>query len=197
MPELIGPLILFALAMALTPGPNNIMVTASAANFGFSRVMPHMLGVTLGFVVMLLALGLGLTGLFQAEPRLHLAMKYLGAAYLLYLAWRIARAGDGNGGSARARPITFLEAAAFQWINPKAWIIAFGALTAYTTVGGSMVGEVALIVAVFAVITFPSLAIWALFGVGLGKWLHRPHARTAFNWSMAALLVLSLVPVFW
>jgi threonine/homoserine/homoserine lactone efflux protein len=197
MPDLIGPLILFALAMALTPGPNNIMVTASAANFGFRRVMPHMLGVTLGFAVMLLALGLGLTGLFQAEPRLHLAMKYLGAAYLLYLAWRIARAGDGNGGTARAQPITFLEGAAFQWINPKAWIIAFGALTAYTTVGGSMVGEVALIVAVFAVITFPSLAIWALFGVGLGSWLHRPRARAAFNWSMAALLVLSLAPVFW
>lgn len=197
MPELIGPLILFALAMALTPGPNNIMVTASAANFGFRRVVPHMLGVTLGFAVMLLALGLGLAGVFHTEPRLHLAMKYLGAAYLLYLAWRIARAGEGNGGSARARPITFLEGAAFQWINPKAWIIALGAMTAYTTVGGSMVREVALIAAVFGTVTLPSLVIWALFGAGLGNWLHKPSARTAFNWSMAALLVLSLVPVFW
>lgn len=197
MPELIGPLVLFALTMALTPGPNNIMVTASAANFGFRRAVPHMLGVTLGFVFMLLALGLGLTGLFHAEPRIHVVLKYLGAAYLLYLAWRIARAGDSDGKGARDRPITFLEGAAFQWINPKAWIIAFGAMTAYTTVGGSMVSEVALIAAVFAVITFPSLAIWALFGVGLGRWLKGPGARAAFNWSMAALLVLSLVPVFW
>ncbi|MGQ0675204.1 MAG: LysE family translocator [Rhodospirillales bacterium] len=197
MPELIGPLVLFALAMALTPGPNNIMVTASAANFGFRRVMPHMLGVTLGFALMLLALGLGLGGLFQTEPRLHLAMKYLGAAYLLYLAWRIARAGESADGAGRPRPITFFEAVLFQWVNPKAWIIALGALTAYTTVGGSMTREVALIVGVFAVVTFPSLAVWASFGAGLGRWLGDPRVRAAFNWSMAALLVLSLVPVFW
>ena len=195
MPELIGPLFLFALTMALTPGPNNIMVTASAANFGFRRAVPHMVGVTLGFVLMLAAVGLGLAGLFQAEPRLHLAMKYLGAAYLLYLAWRIARAGDSDGQNGRARPIGFVEAVLFQWINPKAWIIALGALTAYTSVGGSMLNDVGLIVAVFAVVTFPSLAVWALFGAGLGRWLRRPGARAAFNWSMAALLVLSLIPV--
>jgi threonine/homoserine/homoserine lactone efflux protein len=197
MPELIGPLILFAVAMALTPGPNNIMVTASAANFGFRRVVPHMLGVTLGFVVMLLAVGLGLGGLFQAEPRLHHAMKYLGAAYLLYLAWRIANAGDGGNGAGRPRPISFFEAALFQWINPKAWIIALGALTAYTTVGGAMTREVALIAFVFALVTFPSLAVWAWFGTALGRWLGRPGARAAFNWTMAAFLALSLAPVFW
>lgn len=195
MIDLIGPLFLFAATMALTPGPNNIMVTASAANFGFRRAVPHMIGVTLGFAFMILAVGLGLAGLFQAEPRLHLMMKYLGAAYLLYLAWRIARAGEDGGRSAAARPIGFLEAALFQWINPKAWIIAVGAMTAYTSVGGSMLNEVALIVAVFALVTFPSLAVWALFGAGLGQWLKRPAARTAFNWSMAALLVLSLIPV--
>lgn len=197
MSELLGPLTLFALTMALTPGPNNIMVTASAANFGFRRAVPHMLGIALGFGVMLLALGMGLTGLFQAEPRIHIVLKYLGAAYLLYLAWRIARAGDSDGKDGRDRPITFFEAALFQWINPKAWIIAFGALTAYTTVGGSMAREVTLIAAVFTVVTFPSVAIWALFGAGLGRWLKHPGARAAFNWSMAALLVLSLVPVFW
>jgi len=197
MPELMGPLFLFAAAMALTPGPNNIMVTASAANFGFRRVMPHMVGVTLGFAFMILAVGLGLAGLFQAAPSLHLALKYLGAAYLLYLAWRIARAGEGDGARADARPIGFLEGAAFQWINPKAWIIAIGAMTTYTTVGGSMLTEMTVISAVFAAVTFPSLAVWAMFGAGLGQWLERPWARNAFNWTMAALLVLSLVPAFW
>lgn len=196
MPELIGPLFLFAVTMALTPGPNNIMVTASAANFGFRRVVPHMTGVTLGFAFMILAVGLGLAGLFRAAPSLHLALKYAGAAYLLYLAWRIARAAEGDGARANGRPIGFLEAALFQWINPKAWIIAIGAMTAYTTVGGSMLNEMALIAAVFAAVTFPSLAVWAMFGAGLGQWLKRPPARNAFNWTMAVLLALSLVPVF-
>jgi threonine/homoserine/homoserine lactone efflux protein len=197
MPELIGPLFLFAVTMALTPGPNNIMVTASAANFGFRRVMPHMVGVTLGFAFMILAVGLGLAGLFQAAPGLHLALKYLGAAYLLYLAWRIAHAGEGDGARANGRPIGFLEGAAFQWINPKAWIIAIGAMTTYTTVGGSMLNEMTVISAIFAAVTFPSLAVWAMFGAGLGRWLKCPWARNAFNWTMAALLVLSLAPAFW
>ncbi len=184
MPELIGPLFLFALAMTLTPGPNR-------------RVVPHMLGVTIGLALMQAALGLGLAGLFQAEPRIHAVLKYLGAAYLLYLAWRIARAGKSGGQNGRDRPITFFEAALFQWVNPKAWMIALGALTAYTTVGGSMLHELGLIVAVLTVLTFPAMSLWALFGTGLGRWLNRPRARAAFNWSMAALLALSLVPVFW
>jgi threonine/homoserine/homoserine lactone efflux protein len=196
MHDLILPLFLFALSMSITPGPNNVMVTASAANFGFRRSVPHMLGVTLGFPVMILALSLGFARMFQAHPQVHQAMKYIGAAYLLYLAWRIARAGDGGGGSdGKARPIGFVEAALFQWINPKAWIIAVGALTTYTTVGGSVLGEAGLIAAVFIVTCFPSLALWALFGAGLGHWLESPRARRAFNWTMAGLLVLSLVPV--
>jgi threonine/homoserine/homoserine lactone efflux protein len=192
---LLGPLFLFALAMSITPGPNNVMVTASAANFGFRRSVPHMLGVTLGFPAMILALSLGFARLFQAYPQIHLAMKYAGAAYLLYLAWRIARAGGDGAAAGKTRPIGFVEAALFQWINPKAWIIAVGALTTYTTVGGSVLGEAALIALIFIVTCFPSLALWALFGAGLGHWLENPRARAIFNWSMAGLLVLSLVPV--
>src|ERR1700736_3802819 len=121
MYELLGPLVLFAAAMCLTPGPNVIMVTASAANFGFRRAIPHMLGITLGFGLMVMAVGFGLAGLFHAEPRLHELLKYAGAAYLLYLAWRIAQAEAAGTDPARAKPINFVEAVLFQCINPKGW----------------------------------------------------------------------------
>src|SRR5215470_19579405 len=124
MHDLVGPLILFAAAMCLTPGPNVVMVTASAANFGFRRAIPHMLGITLGFGFMIMAAGCGLAGLLTAEPRLHGLLKYAGAAYLIWLAWRIAQADAGSSASLRATPITFVEAALFTWVNPKGWVTA-------------------------------------------------------------------------
>ncbi|HEY1385202.1 MAG TPA: LysE family translocator, partial [Dongiaceae bacterium] len=102
---LLGPLLLFSSVMSLTPGPNVVMVTASAANFGFRRVVPHMLGITFGFALLVMAVGLGLMGLFQAEPRLHTVLRYAGGAYLLYLAWRIARSQGGGSAAARMKPI--------------------------------------------------------------------------------------------
>jgi threonine/homoserine/homoserine lactone efflux protein len=194
---LLGPLILFAAAMCLTPGPNVVMVTASAANFGFRRAIPHMLGITLGFGVIIMAVSFGLAGLFEAEPRLHTALKYAGAAYLLYLAWRIAQAGAAGSDSTRARPINFVEAVLFQWINPKSWVIAVGALAAYTTAGGNALGQTAVITGVLVAACFASVAIWAGFGVAIARFLSRPRARRAFSWSMAGLLVISLIPVFW
>lgn len=194
---LMGPLVLFAAVMSFTPGPNVIMVTASAANFGFRRAIPQMLGITLGFGVMIVAVGLGVAGLVQAEPRLHTVLKYAGAAYLIYLAWRIARADARSGAAARGRPIGFFEGALFTWLNPKAWVSALGALGAYTTVGGDVVWETSVIAAVLATACFLSVAMWAGFGAVIGRFLARPRARLAFNWSMAGLLVLSLVPVFW
>jgi threonine/homoserine/homoserine lactone efflux protein len=196
MTELLGPLVLFAAAVTLTPGPNVVLVTASAANFGFRRTIPQMLGITFGFGSMVLAVGLGLAGVVHAEPRLHALLKYAGAAYLLYLAWRIARA-DAASASARARPIGFLEATLFTWMNPKAWVSALGAAAAFTTVGGDVLRESALIAGVLAVFCLISAAVWAGFGVVIGRYLAKPSARVAFNWSMAGLLVLSLIPVFW
>jgi threonine/homoserine/homoserine lactone efflux protein len=194
---LLGPLLLFATVMSLTPGPNVVMVTASAANFGFRRVVPHMLGITLGFGLLVMAVGLGLAGLFQAEPRLHLGLKYAGAAYLLYLAWRIAHADARGDDAARAKPIGFIEAVLFQVINPKGWVFAIGALAAFTTVDGDLVWQTSMIAAVNAATCLLSVVIWAGFGTIIGRYLGNPRNRAIFNWSMAGLLVLSLVPVFW
>lgn len=192
-----GPLVLFAAVMTLTPGPNVVLVTASGANFGFRRTIPQMLGITLGFGFMIVAAGLGLAGLVHAESRLHSVLKYAGAAYLAHLAWRIARADAGSGASARAKPIGFLEAALFTWMNPKAWVSALGALAAYTTVGRHVLRETSVIAAVLAAACLMSCVIWAGFGAVIGRFLANPRARMAFNWSMAGLLVLSLIPVFW
>lgn len=197
MEELLGPLFLFSAAMCLTPGPNVVMITASAANFGFRRAIPHMLGITFGFGFMVLATGLGLAGLFHAEPRLHTLLKYVGAAYLLYLAWRIARANAASRNSTRARPINFIEAVLFTWVNPKGWVTAVGAVAAFTTVGGDMVLQSSVIASVLAAWCLASVVIWAGFGVAISRFLGSPRVRLAFNWSMAGLLVLSLAPVFW
>lgn len=197
MEELLGPLFLFSAAMCLTPGPNVVMITASAANFGFRRAIPHMLGITFGFGFMVLATGLGLAGLFHAEPRLHTLLKYIGAIYLLCLAWRVARADAASSDSTRARPINFIEAVLFTWVNPKGWVTAVGAVAAFTTVGGDMVLQTSVIASVLAAWCLASVVIWAGFGVAIARFLGSPRARMAFNWSMAGLLVLSLAPVFW
>src|SRR5258708_3698523 len=157
MAELLGPLVLFAAAVTLTPGPNIVLVTASAANFGFRRTIPQMLGITFGFGSRVRAPGFGWAGVVHAEPRLHAVLKYAGAAYLLYLAWRIARA-DAAGAAARARPIGFVEATLFTWMNPKAWVSALGAAAAFTTVGGAVVWESGLIAAVLAAFCLLSAA---------------------------------------
>jgi threonine/homoserine/homoserine lactone efflux protein len=193
---LLGPLVLFATAMCLTPGPNVVMVTASAANFGFRPVVPHILGITLGFGLMVMAAGLGLAGLFKAEPRLHMLLKYAGAAYLLYLAWRIARTDTIGNHSVRGRPIGFSEALLFQWVNPKGWIIAIGAMATYTTVEDDVLRTTALIALVLTGACFLSAVVWAAFGAVINRFLGAAMARSVFNWSMAGLLVISLVPVF-
>src|SRR5262249_14610896 len=166
------------------PGPNVVMVTASAANFGFRRAVPHMLGITLGFALLIMASGLGLAGLIQAEPRLHAMLKYLGAAYLIYLAWRIAQAGASSASSARARPIGFIEAMLFQWINPKGWVTAVGALAAYTSMEGNILLQTVVIAGVLAAACLLSVVLWAGFGVSIARFLHHPMARRSFNWSM-------------
>jgi threonine/homoserine/homoserine lactone efflux protein len=189
----------FAISMSGSPGPNNTMVTASGATWGFRRTIPHMLGIAIGLPAMLLALALGVGEVLQAAPWLHQAMRWAGAAYMLWLAWKIATADPdpaGATGSAASRPLSFLQAALFQWVNPKAWVVALGAIAAYTTATGlELIGQTALLGAIFLVVTLPLVAGWTLVGVGAARLLRTRRALRLFNLAMAALLVASLLPM--
>jgi threonine/homoserine/homoserine lactone efflux protein len=185
----------FCFVSSITPGPNNMMLLASGANFGFRRTLPHLLGVTLGFGAMVLAIGLGISGVFTAYPALYSVLRVVGGAYMLWLAWRIATANGIGQANAASRPMSFLEAAAFQWVNPKAWAIALGAITAFVS-PGQLVGGVLIVTGVFTIVNLPCVASWAGFGVVLRRLLDRPWALRAFNVTMAVLLVLSLYPMF-
>ncbi|MFB2533370.1 LysE family translocator [Paracoccus sp. p4-l81] len=187
IPALIG----FAFVTSITPGPNNMMLMASGANFGMRRSLPHLLGVSLGFGLMVALLGLGVERLFQRAPSLGQAMAVLSVVYILWLAWRIAHAAAPEGGTRAGRPLGFLAACAFQWVNPKAWAMALGALTAYAPgVGGAWV--VAL---VFVLINLPSVAVWVGLGQGVRRLLQTPWRLRLFNLMMAGLLVASMLPV--
>ncbi|MDR2155090.1 MAG: LysE family translocator [Burkholderiaceae bacterium] len=193
--ELLLAFAAYALVTSITPGPNNTMLLASGVNFGFARTVPHILGVSLGFAVMLLAVGLGLGELFRRYPSLHIVLRWAGGAYLLWLAWKIAQSGPAKDDARSARPFGFLQAAGFQWLNPKCWIMATGALTIYLPSDGGLF-ELSVITAIYALINAPSVCVWAGFGVALRRWLTDPRMTRLFNLGMAALLVGSLYPLF-
>jgi threonine/homoserine/homoserine lactone efflux protein len=193
-PDLLIAFVTYAFVTSITPGPNNTMLLASGANHGLSATLPHLVGITLGFSLLVAAVGFGLGGLFEAVPALHNLLRYGGAAYLVYLAWRIARSGTPGAGVAAGRPMTFLEAAAFQWINPKAWIMAIGAIVTYT-LPDSHFGDVALISTAFALVNAPCVFVWAALGTALRRFLSKPTHLRAFNITMALLLVASLYPI--
>lgn len=188
-------LVSFAFVSSITPGPNNLMLMASGTNFGFARTVPHLLGVALGFVLMLLLVGAGIAWIFEAVPAASTALKALSVAYLLYLAYRIATAAPPpeRGAAPGARPLTFAQAAAFQWVNPKAWTMALTAIGAYVPADGGWIG-LAAVAAVFGAVNLPSVGVWTLLGVQMRRLLRDPRALRAFNVSAALLLVASLVP---
>jgi len=194
--EQFAALVLFAVVMSATPGPNNMMLLASGVNFGFRRTIPHMLGISFGVMLLLLAIGFGLHEVLQRWPVIFTIIKYAGGAYLLWLAWLIATAGpleDGSGGS-KGRPMSFIEAAAFQWVNPKAWVMAVGAMAAYT-IESAYTLTVIIVAAVFGVVCGPATGTWTAFGVALKRLLQNPRANRAFNIAMALTLVASLWPL--
>jgi CubicO group peptidase (beta-lactamase class C family) len=184
---------LFAFVTSITPGPNNAMLMASGMNFGFARTVPHMLGICLGFPAMLVMVGLGFGAAFAAFPVLHAILEVASGAYLLWLAWRIARAGSPDAASsAAARPLTALQAAAFQWVNPKAWVIATGAVALFLRPETFHTGLVSLAL-LCALVSLPCIAVWTLVGQALGRMLEASRTRRVFNFSMAALLAASVL----
>ena len=188
-------LAVFCFVSSITPGPNNLMLMASGVNFGVRRTVPHALGVGLGFVVMVALVGLGLAGLFTRYPALLVAMKWVGAAYMVWLALKLARAAPLKAGAAGGHPMTFFQAVAFQWINPKAWIMALTAVATYTN-PQDYTRTVLVVALVFGIVNLPCISTWALFGTVLRGALQRPAVLRAFNWIMGALLIASLYPVF-
>ncbi|KQY36234.1 LysE family translocator [Rhizobium sp. Root483D2] len=192
--ETLLALFLFAFTTSITPGPNNMMLFASGVNFGFARTIPHMFGIGAGFLTLLIAVGLGLGALLHSVPMLYTGLKFAGGAYLVWIAWKIGTSRTLAEGKAGAVPMTFLQAAAFQWINPKAWVMAVTAMATYTS-EQSYITSVFIVGAIFAIVNVPSVSTWAGFGSALRQWLSKPVRLKWFNITMAVLLVLSLWPM--
>jgi threonine/homoserine/homoserine lactone efflux protein len=193
--ELFLGLIAFAFVSSATPGPNNLMLMASGTNFGFARTIPHMLGVAGGFVVMVVLVGLGLAKVFEVFPVLRLGLKIISVAYLVYLAWKIATSSAPKGDVASsAKPMTFIEASLFQWVNPKAWTMALGAVSVYVPPSNPILG-LFLVAGVFGAINLPVVSTWALMGVQLRRFLQDPVRLRVFNVTAALILLASLYPV--
>ncbi|NOH80399.1 LysE family translocator [Vibrio sp. RE86] len=190
--EQLSALVLFAAVSTFTPGPNNLMLMTSGANVGFARTLPHMSGIAFGFAFMVLLVGLGLSSVFQTYPATHSVLKYLSLAYLAYLAIKIAMSGRAKDVE-DFKPMTFLGAASFQWVNPKGWSMALSSVTLYSNGGGWF--ELLIISAIFLVVNYPSGSFWILAGRELQRWLTNAVRVRVFNVTMAVLLVGSTLPM--
>lgn len=185
----------FAFVTSVTPGPNNMMLLASGVNFGVKRTLPHWLGVSLGHFVMFLLVGAGLESMLKTYPFVYQVLKVVGFAYLLYLAWGVARSGAPQRNCEEAtQPISFWGAAAFQWVNPKAWVMTVGYFSNYMPTDASIL-FVVLACVMFSIINFPSVGLWVWLGAELEHYLQQDTVHQVFNWTMALLLVVSMLPV--
>ncbi|MEJ1966993.1 MAG: LysE family translocator [Gammaproteobacteria bacterium] len=181
------PYATYSFVMSITPGPNNVMLTASGANFGFRRTVPHILGISSGCAIQLISVCAGLGALFTKWPVLQTVLQWVGAAYLLWLGWKLVRAGEVAEGKA-PQPITFLQAAAFQFVNPKAWVMSLSAVALFLPAGMGVVKAASYLISMMLMINLPCIAVWALFGSSLRGLLMREKPRLAFNVSMAVAL---------
>jgi len=186
--------LLFAVVATSSPGPGNMLVLASSANFGFRRSVPLVLGTASGVALLLLGVGLGLGALFAAWPWLHNVLRFAGAGYLVYLAWRIARSGPVGDKPAAVSPIGFLGGAAFQWVNPKTWVVTMSAVTTYVP-QSDYIANVFVVAAALGLTATVSVTLWAAFGSGLRRFLNNPTMAQWFNLTMAGALVLSVLPI--
>ncbi|NIY72983.1 LysE family translocator [Marivivens donghaensis] len=193
--QILLSLIGFAFVSSITPGPNNMMLMASGANFGLRRSVPHMLGVSLGHSFLIIVLGLGLVKVYEAFPTLQFIMKWGSIAYLLYLSYKIATAAPASPKQpeTKGKPLTFLQAAAFQWVNPKGWMMTITAITNYTADETPM--QVLVVALVFMCTNLPSITFWAGLGVQARRFLSTPARLRIFNVTMALLLVATIIPI--
>ena len=183
-------LVTFAFVSTVTPGPNNIMLMTSGANVGFFRTIPHMMGIIFGFSFMVILVGIGLVGVFHNYPVLHQVLQTVSVAYLLYLAFKIAKSRPALSDSTQYKPMTFFSAAGFQWVNPKGWTMAITTVSIYNTTSDWR--GIALISLVFAIVNIPSVSIWTFAGRQLQSLLQQPAKMRYFNFAMAGLLLASL-----
>ena len=186
--------ITFAMVTAFTPGPNNLMLAASGANFGFRRTVPHIAGITIGFMTVFLAASAGLASLFAALPQLYDLLKVLSVLFLIYLAWRIGSAGRTERPD-RDRPLRFTQAALFQAVNPKGVSVIISTVSAYTSDAHSLTSEISVLLTVFVLTTIGATTSWCLFGTAIARILNTRRELRMFNVTMAFLLILSLIPI--
>ncbi|WP_148253681.1 LysE family translocator [Aidingimonas lacisalsi] len=194
---LAGPMTLFSISMTATPGPNNMMLTASGANYGFIRTLPHMLGISIGVMTLMGGVATGLGALFQQWPVLQQGLKVVGSLYLLWLAWKIASAPPPETitGETEGRPLTLLQAAAFQFANPKAWVMAISGVASFTLTGDAFVASAVVVIMIMGIVTLPSIAIWAGFGVALGRLLKTARHWRVFNVVMGSLTAACVIMI--
>ncbi|PRY66876.1 threonine/homoserine/homoserine lactone efflux protein [Vreelandella songnenensis] len=192
---LLGPVALFMMSMTLTPGPNNLMLTASGANFGVRRTVPHMGGIVGGCFMLYLAIALGLGVLFERFPVLHMTLRWVGSAYLLYLAFKIATAPPPNlkDAAARGTPLTFWQAALFQLANPKAWVLGLALIAGFLPESGPKLINAVILVGFAELVALPCLLVWAGFGMAIGRWIKSDRAWRAFNVIMGLLTAACVI----
>ena len=194
--DLLLAIMLFAFVTSVTPGPNNMMLLASGVNYGFRLTLPHMFGISIGHCVMLVCVGIGFGGLLLRFPFIYTAIKVLGFVYMLYLAWTIATSNsnpaEGNVDN-NSKPLSFIGAVAFQWVNPKAWVMAIGFFSNYITKEAG-IETIVMCSLLFSIVNLPSIAVWALLGSRMRKLFAIKVYAKIFNVTMAALLVAAMVP---
>lgn len=193
--ELIITIFIFAITSSITPGPNTIMIMSSGLNHGVKNSLAHVFGICFGFPIMVIVLGLGLGFIFEKYSFLHELIKIVGVLYLLFLAYKIAFSSKASFKSKKTKAMTFIQAFIFQWLNPKAWVVAAGAISAYTNSSSNIYMQVFLISFIFLLVSFPSIFVWLIFGSKLKKILKNSTHQRMFNYTMGCLLVLSILPV--
>jgi threonine/homoserine/homoserine lactone efflux protein len=195
--EIFTALVAFAFVTVITPGPNNLMLMASGANFGFRRTVPHMMGIGIGFPSMVLLVGVGVMQVFDLWTPSYVILKVLSVGYLLYLAWKVAHAAPPKeaGAEVEGKPLSFFQSAAFQWVNPKAWSMALSAITLYAT--SRDMTAVLWVAGVYVGVSAISTTGWTVLGQQMRRLLKNRARLRVFNWTMAVLLVVTLIPVLW